>query len=150
MGQKNGGGKKRKNWFEQQVERFGSDFIHSIRADEAQKGAVKVFGDLARGNVNISTEGGYFLDPQFLENCIIAANSKQVFYKYLYEGLNASVRENPNTANDQSFQAVYRNISNSLSAFSYIYQALHGIKETGNLQYLYTLVSQLAPYKYVL
>ena len=49
MGQKNNGGKRRKNWFEQQIERFGPDFIDTMRADETQKGAVKVFTDLARG-----------------------------------------------------------------------------------------------------
>ena len=148
MGQKNN--KKRKNWFEQQIDRFGADFIHSIRADDAQKGAINVFRDLARGNINISTEGGYFLDPQFLENCIVSANSKQVFYRTLLNGLDASVRENPNISTDQNFQIIYRNISNNLNAFIYIYQALYGIKNSQNLQFLYTLVSQLAPYKYIL
>lgn len=148
MGQKNNGGKRRKNWFEQQIERFGPDFIDTMRADETQKGAVKVFTDLARGNVNIATEGNYFLNAQFLENCCIAANSKRVFNSILFDGLNALNQVNPNVANDTNFQATYRQISNKVQAYTMIYEALCGIRSTGNLQLLYTLVSQLAPFKY--
>ena len=147
MGQKNNG-KKRKSWFEQQVERFGPDFINNMSADEMQKGAVKVFTDLARGNVSIATEGNYFLNAQFLENCCIAANSKRVFNSILFDGLNALNQVNPNVANDSNFQATYRQISNKVQAYSMIYEALCGIRATGNLQLLYTLVSQLAPFKY--
>ena len=148
MAQKNG--KKRKSWFEQQAERFGSDFINTIRSDEAQKGAIKVFSDLAYGNVNIPNEGSYFLNQQFLDNCIVAANSKRVYYSYLFSGLNALTASDPAVGNDNNFQATYRIIRGNFEAYSIILNSLHMIRDSGNIQILYSLTNQLAPYKYIL
>lgn len=148
MGQKPN--KKRKSWFEQQAERFGPDFIESIRPDDAQKGAIKVFSDIARGNVNIPNEGQYFLNTQFSYNCIVAANSKKVFYGYLLSGLNALTSMDSNVANDANFQATYRIVKGNYEAYSLILNALHTINDTKNIQILYSLANQLIPYKYIL
>ena len=137
-----------KNWFVQQEERFGANFIEMVRADEMQKGAIRLFRDIARGNINLSTEGQYFTNPQFIENCLIAANSKYVYYSTLFEGLNALSSIDASRVNDANYQATYRNIKLSMEGYGLIYNGLLNIKSSGNLNYLYTLVNQLAPYRF--
>ena len=137
-----------KNWFGQQIEKFGPEFISNIRADEAQKGAIRLFRDIARGNINIPTEGQYFLDGQFLENCIVAATSKYVYFSILFEGLEALARTDSTRSSDTNYLAVYRNTKNSMAAYGCILNTLNNIKATGDLGFLYTLVNQLNPYRF--
>ena len=63
--------KKRMNYFETNIQKFGEDFLDYKRVDEIQKDCKYLFRDMVFGNINYEKHGMYFLEPRFLEQLLI-------------------------------------------------------------------------------
>lgn len=143
--------KQQPNWFAQQNQRYGENWITLINAEEMQKGAIRLFRDIARGNINIPKDGAYFTNVQFIDNCIVAANSKIIYYGLLLDGLNALSTTNPEKMRTSNSQAVYRNVKMAFEGYGFIVQAMLAIRASGDyVSNLGVLVNNLIPYKYSL
>ena len=79
--------KKRKvpSFFDQQLQQFGPGWIYRMNTDQIRKNAMKVFRDLAFGNLDPYEVQEYFAVVDFTYNLKVAAddNAKYNYYSYL-------------------------------------------------------------------
>lgn len=64
-------------WIEDQIRRFGEDFILRMNPENIQRSAKsRIFKDMVKGNIDYGVYGMYFIESKFLENLIIAASNE--------------------------------------------------------------------------
>jgi hypothetical protein len=136
------------SYFKQNIQRNGENFLDRMNADVMQRESIRAIRDLARGNVNIENEGHFFLNRQFLENCLIAINSKYTLHCINFNAVNALVVADPSKLNDVNTQMVLNYDQRSMIAYGIVLEGLNAIQATGDLNYLYTTVNKLKDYKY--
>lgn len=150
MAQKNNNQKKRQNdYFSQNIQQYGENFLQYKNARELEIDSIKVFRGLARGSINIDRYGCYFLDPQFLNACIQAAYSKLVYYTVSFNGVNLlkdSIFASGNTP-DPNIIMVLDNHKKCSEAYNIILSNLYNIKNTGDVNYLVCLANSLSDYR---
>lgn len=137
-------GNNQNNYFKQNIQKYGKDFIEKMNARDMQVNVVRVFRDLARGNINAKTEGEYFLNPQFMEACIVAAHSKLVMHSAHYNGVNMMVQSG-NT--DQNILQVLEYDRRCMEAYNIILSNLQAIQASGNTEYLVVMANNLRNYR---
>lgn len=110
---------------------------------EMQRDAIRTFRDIAMGNLDITNEGKVFLNQHFLQNAMIAGQTKcsQAFIRAKGEeellkhpeyGIDARLIQE-NLTNDQA----------TLQAYNIIMTALNGVATTGDLEYLNVATAQI-------
>lgn len=137
--------KARPSYFQRNIQSQGENFLDQMNADRMQKDAIRVFRDLAMGNIKIETEGQFFFNVQFLESCITAAYSKLILHTTHYNGVALLVTNGIEDATTQSVLAYDKLCS---EAYSIIHTNLIALQNTGDLNYLTVMVNNLQRYKY--
>lgn len=81
--------KKRMNYFENNIQKFGEDFLDFKKAEEIQRDCKIIFKDMVFGNIDYEKHGMYFMEPRFLEQLIIQseieAKNHDLKYRALHE-----------------------------------------------------------------
>lgn len=140
--------KKRGNWFDQQIQRYETpDFIKQIRPEQLVKDAIRVFRDIARGNIDVEKYGEYFLDPYFIDTCLTAANSKHVLHEISKIGIESLITS-PQSANYPDAPTVHNYHMRASEGYKIIVNALVSIKMSGDIKYIYAMAAQLSRYRY--
>lgn len=144
------GNKNQNNYFIQNIREKGKDFIHYKNPRELQNDALKIFRELARGQINIEDHGMYFLDPQFLASCVYAAESKYQYHAISQTGVDMYITQIMNSGSmpDSIVVGVKEDHKRKAEAYGLIYQSLCSISYTYDINSLYVLVSKLQNYKY--
>ena len=137
--------KKRENYFQQNINRLGPNFMDSLPLDRMKLDAVKVFRELARGNVDIDIYGKYFLNEKFLEACISTAETKHNFHLVSAMGVNELLTQN---VQGQNIYAVYDFHNNAAHAYYLIAYKLTEFRNIKDMYSLSDLVLNLAKYRY--
>lgn len=75
------------NFFEQQVQKFGPNWIYAMNSEQVRKNALKVFKDIAFGNVSPDEVAEYFAIADFTYNLKLAADDNMNYNYYSYLGL---------------------------------------------------------------
>lgn len=65
---------KKSNYFENNIQKYGVDFLDYKSAEEIQRDAKFIFRDMVYGNINYEKHGMYFMESRFLEQLIIVAS----------------------------------------------------------------------------
>lgn len=138
-------GKKRENFFQQNINRLGPNFLDSYPLDKLKLDVVKVFRELARGNIDIDTYGKYFYNPKFLESCISTAAQKNHFHQVSAEGVYQLILQNAQIYN---LNDIFEQHKNTANAYGLILMKLEEFKKFGDLICLHELVLNLAKYRY--
>lgn len=150
MAQKNNNQKKKQNdYFSQNIQQYGENFLQYKNARDLEMDSIKVFRGLARGNINIDRYGCYFLDPQFLNACIQTAYSKKVYFGISYDGVNYykdAIFASGYTP-DPNIIMILDHHKKCLEAYTIIYDNLQNIRNTGDVNYLVCLANSLADYR---
>ena len=134
------------NYFKQNIQKYGKDFIDKMNARDMQVNTVRVFRDLARGNINPKTEGEYFLNPQFMDACLVAAHSKLVMHSTHYNGVSMLIQNMGPSATQEMYQVADYD-KRCMDAYTTIMSGLQAIQATGNVEYLYTMANNLRNYR---
>lgn len=134
----------RPNYFKQNIQKFGENFLARKNVNELQMDAIRIFRDIARGNIDIQNEGKYFLDPQFMESCIWSASMKLNLFTTNYRGVlmlyNSGV-------NDDNTMAVLDYNKKCMEAYTIIITHLNNIKITADVNYLSAMINNLRNYR---
>ena len=64
------------NWFAQQRQKFGEEFMSALNPKVMEQGAIAIFKDMSRSNFDVQRDGMYFLNPQFLLACQLMCKAK--------------------------------------------------------------------------
>ena len=137
--------KARPSYFQQNVQRFGTNFLETKNAEQMQRDAVKVFRDIAMGNINMETDGAYFLHPQFLASCIKEAQSMLNIHIVHCNGGTALIYAGQA---DEMVRSVLERDQRSAQAYKILYDGLCALSATGDLNYLSVLTNNLRNYRF--
>lgn len=144
-----GNNSKGKDFFSQSKKLYGEEFLNYMNARDLQFKATQVFRQLARGQVDVIENGKYFLQPQFLEACIVAANSKYTLHSISRDGvqmlINSLIAQNMKVSNDMN--SVFDFHTRATEAYGCILNTLNIINTMGNTDSLIPLVQSLSNYR---
>lgn len=174
MGKHNNKGKQsRPNWFAQQRQKYGPDFMNVLNPKIMEQGAATIFRDMSRGNFDINIDGPCFLNAQFILACTQLATTKmqlhgthmmgnqaramiyQYFMKYGVDNSNPDLVALYNATRFQDERAVQT--ANMVStydikcyeAWNLIYNTMNQLQITGDPNVLIPLIGSLSRnYKY--
>ena len=136
--------KQRPNYFSQNIQRFGENFLRQKNANELEMDSIRIFRDIARGNIDPEADGKYFLEPQFLESCISGASLKLNLFTTNYNGVLMLVNSG---VSDQMTISILEYNKRCMEAYTIIYNHLNNIKVTGDTNYLVTMSNNLRNYR---
>lgn len=138
------------NYFVQNIKERGEDFIHFKSPRDLQNDALKIFRELARGQIDINKYGKYFLDPQFLNCCMQSAWNKYSYHSISQTGVDLYITQlmNQGMMPDNTVISVKEDHKRKAEAYALIYNSLCAIGQTGDTSTLFVLVSQIQNYKY--
>lgn len=139
------------NYFSRNIQQNGVGFIQLKNAQDIQREALKIFRDIARGNIDFEKYGNYFLDPIFLDNLLIACQSKLTVETILRDGVtmlyNSQIQmQQPCDITSMVLQDQLQKVE----AYTCILQCLTSLKMSKDTAWLYTLSAQLSGYKYII
>lgn len=137
--------KTRPSYFQQNVQRFGPNFLDMKNAEQMQRDAIKIFRDIAMGNINIETDGVYFMNQQLLTCLIKEAQSALNVHIIHCNGATALLYTGQN---DPSVRAVLESDQRSAQAYKILYDGLCALAATGDLNYLLVMTNNLRNYRY--
>lgn len=146
--------KPKSNYFAQEIQKKGENFLEGKTSKDMQWDAQRVFRDLARGNVNIDQYYIYFLEVQFLDNCIKFAYDKMTEHNYCFMGTNLLFTQlgctnqmmcQPQQMNE--LLAVVNKHKRSYEAYSMIFTSLNNLKLCGDPAILKVLSNNLKNYR---
>lgn len=125
MGKKNnkGGPKPQQSYMDQQKQRLGVGFISKLTADDIKKNALRIFKDLAVGNMPPVEAVQYFSVYDFVYNLKVAADENLNYRQYVYYGL----CNNPVMQYDQQAQKVAAEIADQINTYMSIDAHLNNI-----------------------
>lgn len=138
-------GNRRNNWIEDQIKRFGEDFVFTMSPESIQRNAKRrIFSDMVKGNIDYGVHGKYFNDPKFLENLIIAAENELLNNEVILTALMEFDMNHPGNStvimNRTKFNGlviIYRSLVNKL----------HAVKMSFNVGYLVDIPVELRTYR---
>ena len=127
---------KRPDYFDTQIQRspLREDFLNEKNARDLQMDAVRIFRDIARGNLKIEEHAHYFENNQLLESCLVTANSKYNLHHVSFLGVQALI-DNMMKNNQQPGQniiSVHEYHKRCSEGYNIIIQNLIAMKNTGN------------------
>lgn len=137
---------KRENYFQQNIQRSGQDFLETMPLDKMKLDAVKVFRELARGNIDIDVYGKYFFNPRFIEALISTAETKYNFHLISAMGVDLLLKQN---VQGHNIFAVYEYHNSATSAYGLIFAKLTEFRYTGDVNILTDLVMNLVKFRYI-
>lgn len=142
--------KQQNNYFTQGIRERGEDFIQYKSPRDLQNDALRIFREIARGQIDLERHGNYFLAPQFLESCLQAAWNKYSFHSISATGVDMLITNYMNSGMmpDDNVIGVKEQHKRTAEAYCIIYQTLCTLRTSGDLSNLFVLVSKLQNYKY--
>ena len=126
MGKKYKGGQNRQprpSFLKQQEQRLGAGFLNRLNAEDIRKNALKIFRDLAEGNMDPNEVEQYFNQTDFTYNLLVAATDNLNYRNYVYTGLIS----NPNIQYDLEMQRVASEVADQIRTYQSIVSHLNNI-----------------------
>mgnify|MGYP004470986765 CR=1 FL=1 len=144
--------RKQDNYFTRSIQKKGLNFMSLKSSSEFEVDAIRVFRDLARGNINIDEYGEYFLNEIFLDSCIKTAYSNLTKNELSFKGMQLLYKEsyekfNYVDVNIPTLMEYYRKMS---EIYRIIYSYLNLVKETKETIYLVVLSDALYEYRFII
>ena len=138
------------NFFIKMIQKYGEDFLEKANSGELANGIPSLFRDLAKGRIDVSKHGHYFLDPRFVNICMIEANSKLQYYivhtKSLVEFMN-NHSANMDANEYQIYQQTLTNDQKSNEAYYIIVCFLDAMQKVWDQNLVFSVVAALRQYR---
>lgn len=129
-------GQQQNNYFTSMIHRYNGEenFIVALKPEQIQRSArERIFREMAKGQIDYTIYGKYFLDSRFLENLIIAAENELTNNSVITSALQFYDISFPG---DMNIRYNYARHYNLMIIFNNIVYRLKMIKETGDIGYL--------------
>lgn len=126
MGKKHKGGQNKQpriSFLKQQEQRLGTGFLNRLTAEDIRKNALKIFRDLADGNMDINEVEQYFNQADFTYNLLEAAKDNLNYRNYVYMGL----INHPQLPYDANMQRVANELADQITTYNSIVVHLNNI-----------------------
>jgi hypothetical protein len=136
---------KENNFFTQNIDRYGENFLDYINARAIQNASINIFRGIAKGKINLDKYGHYFTFNQFLEPCIESARAKYLLYSVSYRGVECLIRSGISSADVVSVLDYHKRC---FEAYSIILQELNNIKVDKDVSHLYIMANKLSQYRF--
>ena len=158
---KNNQKKQFNDYFSTGIKQKGTGFLSFKNPQDLQRDAVRIFRDIARGNIDIEKYEEYFLNPMLLDNMVICANSKLLVETILRDGVSLLYSQQVTMEQNIPLQPgctppsstttiVLQNQMSKVDAYIIIVNCLTSFQQTGDIAWIFTLAAQLNPYKYTI
>lgn len=137
---------KKENVLDSFVKRVGS--IEYITAKDVQNSAIRIFRDIAFGNLDqrdIEKYSAFFLNANNIENLLVVAGRKKNEASIHCLAMEALFKNNPNLTSNQEAVMLHRRDYTVYTLYDMICQAFSALKVRGDIRILYGLPHQLAP-----
>lgn len=131
-----GNNNKQNNYFTTMISRYNGnqDFIPFLKPEQIQKSAKeRIFREMARGQIDYSQFGSYYLDAKFLENLIVAANDEMINANVISTALYFYDTQFPG---DYTVSRIRARQENLKMIYYIIYTRLCNVKFTNDIGYL--------------
>ena len=150
MGKGNKKPQKRQNYFNLQFQQLGEGWTGKITTLDVRKSALRLFKDIANGNVDLDKDVQFFNEPSFTYNLKLAADDN-AYYNY---SIFVAMQQMPNK--DAIQQKIMEEHYQRYCAYCVLSQSfntiLNGIQINGGMQtkdIIADLVVRLQPSKYL-
>lgn len=139
----------RKNTIDQLKEQYGQNLWEVIRPDNVEKSVIRIFVDIARGNIDPDKYYADLTNPVLVDVARRVSYNKYLYYAGIQECAKYAMANKPDLRLDGSvYTAIDVSNTASMNAFSVIYEAFTAVYINGNISELCTLVMKLKPFKY--
>lgn len=143
------------NYFSQEIQRNGANFLDRKSAFDIQRDAPNIFRQLSRGKIDINQNIEYFKNEYFLQNCIDAAQAKYNYHSVSRLGIQTlmNIRANDPSYTQMEYDlynAIFNEHQASEIAHKVILDHLTIFKTTQDINSLLIMVGLLTQYRNVL
>lgn len=147
---KKGNGGNRPNFFTKQIQQGGENFLDNKDINTLLRDAKNVFRDLAHQSINIEKYYNYFLNGQFINALIQAANDEFFESSMIYQGIEMQIHSMSNSGImiDPRVIQIREKWALHTNAYRLLCEGLGIFSSTQNPNDLVALSRNLAPYKY--
>lgn len=150
MGKKGKSQQRRQNYFNLQFQQLGEGWTAKITTLDVRKSALRLFKDIAAGNIDFDKDVQYFNEPSFTHNLRLAADDNAYYNGTIFNALSASGAQDPYTTQLKeehykrycAFTIISQSLNTILNGISYN----QGIQTAEILQ---NLIDQIQPYRYL-
>lgn len=122
-----GNNSKRKNYFSDNIQKFGENFLQQFDAKKLRNDARRVINDIAFGNIDFDEYGIYFSDPQFISAIIDVIYTKLTIHGTSYTALEHMSREITNS-DIENIKRYHRRL---MEVYNLFYDYFTAIRESG-------------------
>ena len=140
--------KPQRNFFTQQIEQNGDDFLDKMRPYEISNSCDRIISELARGKCNLAQVGPYIANPQLLNPLIIHCGEQYNINEVIRSSLDFTSRAA--TLQHKEIPPLHVKLSEEHRCKSLLYAAclnkLQELKNNGNPEILASLVMEIRPY----
>lgn len=145
---------QRDNYFKQQIKRFGVNFLERNKNSISPRDVKRALMDVCRGNIDIETEGRYFLVPYFRDACMNFAYSKMYYYSTLAKAMTFYNESNLDGFGSlpESIISIQVTVQNQALAWTHLYNMMRALYNS-NPDYVGIItctINQLEHFKYVI
>lgn len=120
-------GKKRNNYFSDNIQKNGEGFLQQYDAKKLRNDARRVFLDIAHCNIDFDKYWMYFTEPMFIDALLDVANSKKIVHGTSYNALEVC-SQNMYDANMESVKRYHRRL---FEVYSLFYEYIYAVKASG-------------------
>lgn len=137
------------NYFSQMIAQKGENFLDNLTAKDIQFAAVRIFRDLARGRIDISKYGEYFLNRNFTMLLIEEAQRQYNIFEISSIAVQNFIAYNSIAGgiNNSSINQAYNYQANCRIAYGIILDGLKAVLNTQNPAVLIITIQNLKQYK---
>ena len=118
---------KRKNYFSDNIQRFGENFLQQFDAKKLRNDARRIIMDIAFGNIDFDEYGIYFSDPQLINALIDIVYTKLVIHSTSFAGLDY-MSKNVTSSDIENIKRYHRRL---IEAYQLFYDYFTRIKSSG-------------------
>lgn len=148
MGNKPKKKQQRPNYFQNNMNMFGEEFLRRKTPLDIQKDAKKIFSDLAYGNIDIQRDAKFFTDVNFLINLRIVAYDNYKYHAFTLNGMKQIINQSQVNQIEEYFVRVCEIHERCASAYSIIIHYLDNIlQDKGATINLTEMVKELQYYR---
>lgn len=107
------------SWLDNQIKQYGGAFMSRLNTEIVRKNALKIFKDLASGNINYEKHSEFFRVYSFTYSLVLAANDNAYYAWAVSAGLDTFIVSNPMAANEgNKLTEISRELKKSFNAYN--------------------------------
>ena len=142
------GGKRQPSYFDNKRQQLGDNFLSRMNPDQLRKDMPRIVKDIAYRNVDVMKDYMIFMDANFLaqleQHCLEQRNNH-----IAYEMALSAYRQNSQVQNDPVYVDLHQRHTKMRCAYDKILSYIYSIRMTGDPNYLYPMMNDLFPIRFL-